>query len=64
MAASRRDLRCEPASKGEASFTVAVHHNKVELIIHDKPVASCDVNGPEFYNALFRDVKARVEKGE
>jgi hypothetical protein len=49
---------------GEASFTVSVHHNKVELIIHDEPVASRDVNGPEFYNALFQGVKARIEKGE
>jgi hypothetical protein len=49
---------------GEAAFTVSVHDNKVELVIHDKPIASCDVNGPEFYNALFLDVKARIEKGE
>jgi hypothetical protein len=49
---------------GEASFTVSVHDNRVELVIHDAPVVSCDVNGPEFYNALFRDVKARIEKGE
>jgi hypothetical protein len=41
-----------------------VHHNTVELIIHDQPIASCDVSGPEFYNALFQDVKARIEKGE
>jgi hypothetical protein len=49
---------------GEASFTVSVHDNKVELLIHGKPVASCDVLGPEFYNALFHEVKARIAKPE
>jgi hypothetical protein len=49
---------------GEASFTVSVHHNKVELLVHDKPIASCDVNGPEFYAGLFSDVRARIEEGE
>lgn len=49
---------------GEGSFMVSVHDNRVELIIHGQRVASCDVNGPEFYNTLFNDVKARIEKGE
>jgi hypothetical protein len=49
---------------GEASFTVAVHDNRVELVVHGEPVASCAVDGPEFYASLFREVKARIEKGE
>jgi hypothetical protein len=49
---------------GEAAFTVSVHDNRVELLVHGEPVASTAVSGPEFYGSLFRDVKARIEKGE
>jgi hypothetical protein len=45
---------------GVAAFTVSVHDNKVELLVHGKPVAVRDVDGPEFYNALFTDVKGRI----
>jgi len=49
---------------GEGSFTVRVHDNRVELVVHDESVASCTVDGPEFYGTLFREVKARIENGD